>query len=90
LCVNKSQFVPVIFEPPCTIVESKSNAPPYSVVAGPIDMQYAQFFGCSILSVIEWVRREEAKEQTREVCYQVSEECIPPHLNEESFSSKQM
>ena len=22
LCVNKSQFVPVIFEPPCTILEN--------------------------------------------------------------------
>jgi hypothetical protein len=26
LCVNKSQFVPVIFEPPCTIISSLNSA----------------------------------------------------------------
>jgi hypothetical protein len=30
LCVNKSQFVPVIFEPPCTLVGTKKKTNCYN------------------------------------------------------------
>jgi hypothetical protein len=41
LCVNKSQFVPVIFEPPCTL--TLSNQPSYMKDTGRATPQYINF-----------------------------------------------
>jgi hypothetical protein len=32
LCVNKSQFVPVIFEPPCTLTQQSLNLSKYHIL----------------------------------------------------------